>query len=296
MTRRSMLLLTLTAGFALCLSAQGEAAQPAAYFQCHRGGLEEVPENTLPAVEHAWSIPGGVPEVDLRTTADGVIVCLHDRSLERTCTTAEGADATGNIDELTYEQAQAYDAGTKFSPEFKGTRIPSLIELFIRMVAHPQRELYLDLKAVELPAVVALIDQYNLRDQILFVHGSPAMCERLSQLWRGARVMTWISDPPEVLKKRFERLAQENFHSVTQLQFHLHANPGGPPYAYQLDDDYLKQAQARLQEKGIQLQLRLFEFDPAALDHFLKLGISWYVTDAPKAFHQTLTQAIAVAP
>lgn len=296
MKRRSMLLMTLTAGFTLCLNAQGEVMRPTVYFQCHRGGLEEVPENTLPAVEHAWSIPGGVPEVDLRTTVDGVIVCLHDRSIERTCTTAEGTAATGNIDELTFEQAQAYDAGAKFSPRFKGTRIPSLIELFIRMVADPQRQLYLDLKAVELSAIVALIDQYNLRDQVLFVHGSPAMCEKLSQLWRGAQVMTWISDPPEILKKRFEKLSENQFHGVTQLQFHLHARPGGPPYSYELDDEYLKQAQVRLKEKGIQLQLRLFEFDPAALNHFLNMGISWYVTDAPKAFHHTLTQAPAIAP
>jgi len=284
----AMLALTATA-------ATADEPAPQVFFQSHRGGLEEVPENTLPAVEHAWSIPGAVPEVDLRTTADGVIVCLHDRTLERTAV-SDTQDPKSYVDKLNYEQLRAFDAGVTFNASFKGTPVPALEELFIRMVAKPQRELYLDLKGVKLEQVVTLIDKYNLRDQILFVHGSPTMCKKLSELWPKARVMTWISDPPDVLRERFEKLAADEFSGVMQLQFHLHAKPGGPPYTYELDDEYLKQVIARLRGKNIQLQLRLFEFDPQALRRFRDMGVQWYVTDAPKAFHDTLMLANSLTP
>jgi glycerophosphoryl diester phosphodiesterase len=279
---------------AMALLGAEPGAAPKVHFQSHRGGLEEAPENTLAAVEHSWNIPGAVPEVDLVTTSDGAIVCLHDRTLERT-TDAPAPDSELFINEMTYDRIRQHDAGVKFGEQFKGTPVPALEEVFIRMVGKPERELYLDLKAIELDALAALIDRYNLRNQVLFVHGVPTMCRKLSQLWPGARVMTWISDPPEVLMKRFEKMAEEDFFGVKQLQFHLHAQPGGPPYVYELDDAYLKAAIERLAAKGIALQIRPFEFDAESLGKLIDLGVFWYVTDAPKKFSEAV-QAASVIP
>ena len=50
----------------------------------HRGGAAEAPENTLAAVRHALALGADAVEVDVRLTADGVPVCLHDATLERT--------------------------------------------------------------------------------------------------------------------------------------------------------------------------------------------------------------------
>jgi glycerophosphoryl diester phosphodiesterase len=242
------------------------------------------------AIDHAWSIPGSVPEVDLSTTSDGVIICLHDRTVERT-TDAPAPDNALPVNKLTYDRIKQFDAGVKFGEAFKGAPVPALEDLFIRMVGKPERQLYLDLKAVELEALTAMIDRYNLREQVLFVHGVPTMCRKLSQLWPGAQVMTWISDPPEVLVKRFENMAEEDFFGVKQLQFHLHAKPGGPPYVYELDDAYLKLAMDRLAAKGIALQIRPFEFDAESLGKLIDLGIVWYVTDAPKKFREAVQAA-----
>jgi glycerophosphoryl diester phosphodiesterase len=50
----------------------------------HRGDWRRAPENTLPAIEAALAVPGcdGV-EFDVRLSADGVPVLLHDETLAR---------------------------------------------------------------------------------------------------------------------------------------------------------------------------------------------------------------------
>src|SRR6476620_8611753 len=50
--------------------------------QSHRGAGELAPENTLEAFELGWKL-GTVPESDLRTTKDGIIVAFHDANFKR---------------------------------------------------------------------------------------------------------------------------------------------------------------------------------------------------------------------
>lgn len=274
----------------LLLASPAMAAEPAVFFQSHRGGMNEVPENTLAALEHSWAIPGAVPEVDLRTTRDGVIICLHDATLERT-TNAAPPDASIPVKQMDYEQVSRWDAGVRFNERYQGERVPRLDEVFSRMKERPERQINLDLKAVSLEAVVAMIDAHGLREQVWWVHGQPSMCEKLAALWPGSRVMTWISDPPETLKRRFDRMAARNFHGVSLLQFHLRPVESASPIRYELDDAYLKNAVETLASKGVRLQVRPFAFDAESLRRLTGLGIRWFVTDEPKAFREALTEA-----
>jgi len=278
---------------ALALVAAAAVAEtPEIFFQSHRGGMNEVPENTLAALEHSWAIPGAIPEIDLRTTRDDAIVCIHDRTPERT-TNAAHPWTEIFIDEAPLERVREWDAGVRFGEAFAGQKVPTLDEVFAMMKDRPEREIYLDLKAVDLEKLVAFIDAHGMRGQVLFVHGAPAMCERLSGLWPGARVMTWISDPPETARKRFERMAEQDFHGVAQLQFHLHAVKTEPEIEYGLDWDYLADCARRLREKGIALQIRPFEFNAKSLRRLIDLGAHGYVTDNPKAFRAVLDEALA---
>ncbi|MBN2356841.1 hypothetical protein JXO59_12065, partial [candidate division KSB1 bacterium] len=71
---------------ALCLAVHcGRAPEGrTVYWQAHRGGgAQDAPDNTMAAFLYAWSL-GGIPEADLRTTRDSVIICLHDATLGRT--------------------------------------------------------------------------------------------------------------------------------------------------------------------------------------------------------------------
>src|SRR5687767_13324591 len=50
----------------------------------HRGASRIAPENTLVAFSKAMELGSDFIELDVRTTADGVQVILHDESLKRT--------------------------------------------------------------------------------------------------------------------------------------------------------------------------------------------------------------------
>jgi glycerophosphoryl diester phosphodiesterase len=86
----------------------------------HRGGGDRAPENTLAAL--AESIRQGVDalEFDVRTSADGVPVLMHDESVDRT------TDGRGPVASMTLAELKRLDAGSWFDGRFRGERIPSL--------------------------------------------------------------------------------------------------------------------------------------------------------------------------
>ncbi|WP_324649747.1 glycerophosphodiester phosphodiesterase [Georgenia sp. H159] len=65
----------------------------------HRGGSAEVPENSRAALEHAAGLGYRYFETDLHRTADGVVVLLHDPTVDRT------TDGHGPLAELSWAQA-----------------------------------------------------------------------------------------------------------------------------------------------------------------------------------------------
>ncbi len=275
-----------------CLLAAGGAADVKVCFQSHRGGGDEAPENTLPAFERSWGIPGAVPEVDLRTTQDGVIVCLHDDTPKRT-TNAPAPWEDTPLREIPWAEVKKWDAGRRVARKQVSAKVPTLDELLALMDGHPERQLYLDLKDVDVAAVKAAIAARALQRQIIFVHGSPSTCLELSKLYEGARTMTWLSGSPEDIQSRYAALQEKGFAGISQLQFHLRPRKVKPTLEYQLDEAFLRNAVAETRAAGVDLQLRPFVVTPDALRQLIGLGVSWYVTDAPQSFHDCVKKALA---
>jgi glycerophosphoryl diester phosphodiesterase len=82
-------------------------------------------------------------EIDLQMTADGVLVAMHDDTLDRTATAPEGVPekyCTGPVIDRTLEQIKMCDVGTWFnetypeyaSEDYVGLQIPTLEEIFQR--------------------------------------------------------------------------------------------------------------------------------------------------------------------
>ena len=94
----------------------------------HRGAAAEAPENTLAAVAAAADAGADAVEVDARLTADGVVVVLHDDTLERTtdCAAALPGRAPWRVEDLT-----AADIATLRAGIHKGAaqRVPHLSEV-----------------------------------------------------------------------------------------------------------------------------------------------------------------------
>lgn len=95
----------------------------------HRGA-KNCPENTITAFKAARNLGYLYAETDTRTTSDGVVVLLHDATINRTARNADGTDIseTINISDITYEQALTYDFGIYKGAQFAGTKIPTLKE------------------------------------------------------------------------------------------------------------------------------------------------------------------------
>ncbi len=98
------------------------SAQSAPTLVAHRGHSAIAPENTLAAVRAAAG-PAGAVEFDVRETADGVLVAMHDATVDRT------TDGSGAVASLTFAQVRALDAGSWFDPSFAGERVPTLAEV-----------------------------------------------------------------------------------------------------------------------------------------------------------------------
>ena len=253
------------------------------YWQAHRGGgAYEAPDNTMVANRYAWGL-GGIPEADIRTTKDGVIVCLHDDTPART-TTAPDEVKDRSISQFTFEEAQSWDAGVKFDEKFAGERIPSVEEMFIEMQGRPERLVYLDLKNVDLEQLGRLIDQYGVNEQVIFTHNKQENCARMKTIAQGVKSMLWVGGSAEKIKATFNQVRESGFHGLDQVQLHLNSKQPQPGWPYDIEPEFLKYALEEATAAGIDLEVLPFQIDEPSVHGLLDLGIRWYATDEPAKF------------
>ncbi len=111
----------------------------------HRGASAEAPENTLPAFEAAVQRGADAFELDVRLTADGAPVVIHDETLDRT------TDRSGLVRSHTLAELRSVDAGARFTADqgqtypYRGgeARIPTLGEV---LWAFPRMPVLLEIK------------------------------------------------------------------------------------------------------------------------------------------------------
>jgi glycerophosphoryl diester phosphodiesterase len=131
----------------------------------HRGAARAAPENTLAGFRRALELGADAVELDAKLTADGVVVCHHDRTLERT------TNGQGRVLDGTWECLRRLDAGSHFGPAFAGEPIPRLEDVF----AEVGRSLLINVELTNygspgdgLPeAVHGLIQRHGLGDRVL---------------------------------------------------------------------------------------------------------------------------------
>lgn len=121
----------------------------------HRGGAGLWPENTLFALQEAAKLGADLSEIDLHMTRDGVLVVIHDKSVDRT------TDAKGLVQDFTFAELKKLDAGYRWTNDEgrtfpfrgQGIKIPSLSEIFS---AFPTQVINIEIKQNNPPIVAAL--------------------------------------------------------------------------------------------------------------------------------------------
>ena len=90
----------------------------------HRGASAHAPENTLAAFELALAQNADAIELDVKLSADGHPIVIHDPMVDRT------TGSHGRVKDLPLRELRALDAGSFFSEKFHGEKIPTLEEVF----------------------------------------------------------------------------------------------------------------------------------------------------------------------
>jgi len=134
----------------------------------HRGVAKRAPQNTLASSREAILMGLDYIEVDAQTTADGLVIDMHNDSVDRV------TNGHGLVKELTYKQIRVLDAGSWFSPKFKGTQVPLLGEVLA--LAQNRIGIYIDWKNIEAGPMVRLLEAFDMTRDVL-VHGSADECE-----------------------------------------------------------------------------------------------------------------------
>jgi glycerophosphoryl diester phosphodiesterase len=134
----------------------------------HRGGARLAPENTLAAFANAIATGADILEMDVRRTADDVVIVLHDPTVDRT------TDGVGTVSSMTFAEVEALDAGYQFTADggttfpFRGTgvRIPTLQQV---LEANPGRYFNIEIKDA-VPSVAPVLDliaTYSSTDHVV---------------------------------------------------------------------------------------------------------------------------------
>lgn len=127
----------------------------------HRGASTETPENTMAAFQKAIDDMADYIELDVQLTSDGEVIVMHDSNAYRTT----GVDE--NIVNMTYKEVRRLDAGSWYSDEYKGEKVPGLREVL--ELAQGKIKLNIELKPADngeelARKTVALIEKYNMEN------------------------------------------------------------------------------------------------------------------------------------
>jgi glycerophosphoryl diester phosphodiesterase len=132
----------------------------------HRGASAHAPENTLAAFELALVQNADAIELDVKLSADGYAVVIHDPTVNRT------TGSQGRVSDLSLQQLQALDAGRFFSEKYRGEKIPSLEEVF--EVVGKRTFINVELTNYNTPrdslveTVCMLVKKFGLQKRVLF--------------------------------------------------------------------------------------------------------------------------------
>ena len=120
----------------------------------HRGAAGHAPENTLAAIQKGIALGVDFVEIDLRRTADGVLVVLHDETVNRT------TNGKGRVDHLSLQEVKKFNAGN-------GEHIPTLKEVL--KVAAGEAGLMLELKVKGMAQqTVEVVREAGFRDPLIY--------------------------------------------------------------------------------------------------------------------------------
>ncbi len=233
----------------------------------HRGAALLAPENTLASVRAAAEAGATWVEIDVYLIAEGGLVIFHDDTLDR-CTNGSGLTR----DARPMEVAEL-DAGSWFSADFVGEKVPTLLEA-LECIQSLNLGLNLEIKHdgadVEniVPAVMAMLrDHWQDNDRLM-----------ISSFNLAALEMCYEIDPLRHLAPLYEDIPEDWQEQLAGIE------------AYSLNCDYsrLTETQARAVKAAGYKLLCYTVNDPQRVQDHWAWGMDAVITDDPTRFASLL--------
>lgn len=239
----------------------------------HQGGADLAPSNTMAAFRNAAQMGVDVLELDVHTTKDGVVVVIHDATVDRT------TNGAGSVHNLTLSDLQKLDAGYQFSPDNgqtfpfrgQGVTIPTLQEV---LSAFPALRINIEIKQTDPPmeqAVAELIQQADAQNRVLVVASNQNVIERFRALMPD--VATGASESEVRGFFYAQTLRVSAFYRPTADALQVPENFGNIQV---LSPHFVQAAHAR------EVAVHAWTInDPEAMRRLLAMGVDGIITDRP---------------
>lgn len=225
----------------------------------HRGASAAAPENTLAAFGLAAEQGAQGVEMDVRLTADGNVVVIHDKTVART------TGGAGMVTDLTTAELQALDAGL-------GQPVPTLDDVFqafgpALLYNVELKDFGLRSRGLEI-AVADRIAAYHLENQVVVSSFNPLTIRRARRHLSRTTMTAVIWD----------RAPRWLWHLLSETE-------ADHPHYSLVDEAYM--AWAREQKYRVHVWT---VDDPAEARRLAHLGVHAIITNKPDLIAETLTE------
>ncbi len=251
--------------------------------QAHRGAGVLAPENTIAAFELGWKLHC-VPEADVRTTSDGVIVAFHDNNFARVVVGVTPELAKKGVKDVTFDELQKLDVGEE-------QHVLKMSEIFAVMTGKPERRMYLDIKQVDFEQLAREVRAAKIESQVIVASTKYDEIKRWKALVPQSQTLLWVGSTSDAgLEKKLEPVRAAKYEGVTQVQIHVHLRDGlqsikrDQPNLFLESEDYLRARGDEFRQHGLLYQTLPYGKGAESPDVYWKLldlGFMSFATDHP---------------
>jgi glycerophosphoryl diester phosphodiesterase len=248
----------------------------------HRGGAGIWPENTLHAFERAAQLGVDMIELDIHASADGVLVVMHDETVDRT------TDGTGLIRQKTLAELKTLDAGYHWTDDggqsypFRGMGIgiPTLEEV---LQALPQMPMIVEIKQA-VPAITnalcRLIRQYGRQEDLIIGSFHVDALREMRQICPEVATSAHANEVRLFVALNFLRLTRT--YSPAPFAFQV---PVRQDNIEIVTPSFVRGAH----ERGMQVHVWTVN-DLAEMEYLIRIGVDGLITDHPDRLMELLVR------
>ena len=203
----------------------------------HRGFHSQAPENSIKAISEAGRLGYEIVELDLQVTSDGVIVLMHDSTIDRT------TNGSGRVSDYTYEQLSKFILDESFGGYDTDDvyRIPTFEEACAEARKYGMG-INVDCSKITwtesvIRNTVSILKKYGIWSNSFFVLGNQSSRDTLIRLYPDANV-TWLStdSTPDAnikeLSKYINGFITYNIAHITDDLIRAYGDKGIPIFIY----------------------------------------------------------------